>query len=190
MQQIVVKIIISLLITLLLSKNLWANEFSCRSLFTSPGFASQLNSLTARSAISPEALRELVRLFLHIETMNHSTDPIQQILAIQLNEEWTLKYQEAAKLGLTLEQWSVALEQERQSLQLEQSKLHKALVQEHESLHPYIIPWSIYNTLQGHTHYVISAQFSPDGKFIVTASLDKTAIIWTQEIPPMATGIQ
>ena len=34
------------------------------------------------------------------------------------------------------------------------------------------------HTLQGHTDYVMSASFSPDGTTLVTASLDRTAKIW------------
>lgn len=33
-------------------------------------------------------------------------------------------------------------------------------------------------TLEGHTSYVYYASFSPDGKRIVSASLDKTIRIW------------
>src|SRR5262249_12347068 len=33
-------------------------------------------------------------------------------------------------------------------------------------------------TLRGHTNAVLSAAFSPDGQSIVTASWDKTAIVW------------
>ena len=34
------------------------------------------------------------------------------------------------------------------------------------------------HTLQGHTDYVTSASFSPDGTTLVTASGDRTAKIW------------
>jgi WD40 repeat protein len=33
-------------------------------------------------------------------------------------------------------------------------------------------------TLKGHTGFVFSASFSPDGSLVVTASLDKTAKVW------------
>jgi hypothetical protein len=33
-------------------------------------------------------------------------------------------------------------------------------------------------TLRGHTHKVYSAAFSPDGKWVVTASADGTAQVW------------
>jgi WD40 repeat protein len=36
-------------------------------------------------------------------------------------------------------------------------------------------------TLQGHSDPVLSAQFSPDGKWVVTASDDKTAILYPYE---------
>eukprot|EP00735_Rhodelphis_limneticus_P004378 TRINITY_DN15960_c0_g1::TRINITY_DN15960_c0_g1_i1::g.3774::m.3774 TRINITY_DN15960_c0_g1::TRINITY_DN15960_c0_g1_i1::g.3774 ORF type:complete len:508 (-),score=21.69,sp/Q8YTC2/Y2800_NOSS1/31.66/2e-38,sp/Q8YTC2/Y2800_NOSS1/29.04/2e-38,sp/Q8YTC2/Y2800_NOSS1/30.10/2e-33,sp/Q8YTC2/Y2800_NOSS1/24.73/1e-29,sp/Q8YTC2/Y2800_NOSS1/26.77/1e-28,sp/Q8YTC2/Y2800_NOSS1/25.54/3e-26,sp/Q8YTC2/Y2800_NOSS1/30.74/5e-26,sp/Q8YTC2/Y2800_NOSS1/26.34/5e-24,sp/Q8YTC2/Y2800_NOSS1/24.84/5e-23,sp/Q8YTC2/Y2800_NOSS1/38.46/5e- len=46
-----------------------------------------------------------------------------------------------------------------------------------------IFIWNIHTlervgTLNGHTDRLISAKLSPDGKFILTASLDKTARIW------------
>ena len=41
-------------------------------------------------------------------------------------------------------------------------------------------------TLAGHKNYVRSAQFSADGSYIVTASDDKSARIWT--IPPTTAG--
>eukprot|EP01046_Picozoa_sp_COSAG06_P056396 COSAG06_NODE_10657_length_1640_cov_3.101233_3_plen_41_part_01 len=33
-------------------------------------------------------------------------------------------------------------------------------------------------TLKGHTSYVLSAQYSPDGLMLVTASWDHTARVW------------
>ena len=34
-------------------------------------------------------------------------------------------------------------------------------------------------SFEGHTHYVYSVQYSPDGLQIVTASFDKTAKLWS-----------
>ena len=38
--------------------------------------------------------------------------------------------------------------------------------------------WKVTATLVGHTNYVLSAQFSPDGHYIVTASYDRKVKIW------------
>ncbi|NMC20014.1 MAG: WD40 repeat domain-containing protein, partial [Thermogutta sp.] len=35
--------------------------------------------------------------------------------------------------------------------------------------------------LKGHTNWVLSAAYSPDGRRIVTASEDNTAIVWDAE---------
>jgi hypothetical protein len=40
------------------------------------------------------------------------------------------------------------------------------------------ITWRSLAELHGHTGYVFSALFSPDGKWVVTASLDGTARVW------------
>lgn len=37
---------------------------------------------------------------------------------------------------------------------------------------------NLYATLTGHTHNVFAVRFSPSGKYIVTCSADKTAILW------------
>ena len=45
-------------------------------------------------------------------------------------------------------------------------------------------------TLQGHTAWVYSAQFSPDGQRIVTASLDNTARIWETQTGKLLATLQ
>ena len=47
-----------------------------------------------------------------------------------------------------------------------------ACAQQHQQQQPNLI------LPVGHTHWVRSASFSPDGKYIVTASSDNTAKIW------------
>ncbi|MGK7943198.1 MAG: WD40 repeat domain-containing protein [Microcystaceae cyanobacterium] len=44
----------------------------------------------------------------------------------------------------------------------------------------YNVPKDV-ETLEGHQHWVINAQFSPDGEKIVTASWDKTAKVWDRK---------
>ena len=53
----------------------------------------------------------------------------------------------------------------------------------HDALTAYGQPLAV---LEGHTNYVRSAAFSPDGKRIVTASRDNTARLWDGEGQPLA----
>src|SRR3989337_2064619 len=68
-------------------------------------------------------------------------------------------------------QFEVSMANERVGKQ-EIEKLTQALLKSRN------IPWFVTKTLQGHQRWVYSASFSPDGRWVVTASQDHTAKIW------------
>src|SRR3972149_222936 len=68
-------------------------------------------------------------------------------------------------------QFEVSMANERVGKQ-EIEKLTQALLKSRN------IPWFVTKTLQGHRDVIYSASFSPDGRWVVTASGDHTARIW------------
>ncbi|MBF0313452.1 MAG: hypothetical protein HQK52_08545 [Oligoflexia bacterium] len=71
------------------------------------------------------------------------------------------------------EEEKIRVEKERQALE---EKL-----EEEKRLNPVIKEVQFEKDLKGHTNSVRSANFSPDGKWIVTASWDNTAKLWESD---------
>jgi predicted NACHT family NTPase len=91
------------------------------------------------------------------------------------------RYKQASSIGIDLSAYDDLIKQNKIEVNEALSEGERQQDQMRKQTNKkefHLRPWMVSKTLTGHTGWVRSAIFSPDGLKIVTASEDKTAIIW------------